>query len=184
MACTSNPHFCTVDDIIITITCSMGLACRKVGACPRFGDCVGGECAFFSHFSEPDVLLLIRCPGNDRSASQRRSVGCCGKTRVAPCKLFIHDDIFHRTEARSTVFFRYVEVEQTHFMGCLDGFLGIGGCCIPMLRMRADFIHCKLVSKFLEHFLHFIKLEVDHAYGRRPPFMSPLFQENVMTPRR
>ena len=54
----------------------------------------------------------------------------------------------------------------------------------PNVLNEGGFHPLQTRSKFLEHFLHFIELEVDHAYGRRPPFMSPLIQENVMNPRR
>ena len=117
-------------------------------------------------------FLLVGGAGDDGGAGERRGIGCRGKTRVAPCELFVDDGLFERPQTGSAVGLRDVKVQQSHFMSCLDGFLWVVSGFIPVLRMRTDLVPGKLVGEFLQHGLHLVELEVHHGPARHRSLKS------------
>ena len=78
----------------------------------------------------------------------------------------------HATQTRPSVGLRDVEVQQSHFMGGPDRVEGVDLIGVPMLGVRANFVHGKFVGQFTQHLLHLVELEVDHALPTgRPDLM-------------
>ena len=156
----ADPHFLTVQDVLVAVFVGAGFGGEGIGAAAGFGQAVGG--LELSATQVGQVLSFLRF-GSEVEDGQRTDTGVrrhgCGKAAGNRAQFFVNDRIGVVVHEHPTVFFGDMRTEQPEFTRFLEQLHLVLDFAGAIVRGSGEILH-----HLANHFLLFVEIFGDeHA---------------------